>query len=315
MIKIILFFIFSVIALQANAKEMLNVSYDTTREFYEEYNHFFASYWKKKTGEKLDIKQSHGGSGKQARAVIDGLNADIVTLALGYDIDIIAQKTKKIPENWHELLPNNSAPFYSTIVLVVRKGNPKNIRDWDDLVRGDVAVITPNPKISGGARWNYLAAWSYAQGKYGDDGAKTYIQKLFKNVPMLDSSARAATVSFAKREMGDVLIAWESEAYLVQKQFDNLEVIYPSMSIKAETPIAMVEGNAKEKGNIEAANEYLKLLYQDEAQAMAAKYYLRTKHSLLPNIPMKTIAEFGGWKKMQHIHFDDGGIFDQIYDK
>lgn len=309
------------------AEPLLNVSYDPTRELYQDYNKEFQAYWKKKTGKELEIRQSHGGSGKQARAVIDGLNADVVTLALAYDIDAIAAKTGKIPADWQQKLPYNSTPYTSTVVFLVYKGNPKGVKDWDDLVRAGVSVITPNPKTSGGARWNYMAAWAYAQEKFGGDEAKTvdFMTRLFKNVPTLDSGARAATTTFVQRGIGDVLVTWENEAHLAVEELgkDKFDIIVPSLSILAEPSVAVVEGNAKDKGNYEVAVAYLQHLYDAEAQEIAAKHYYRPRSASVaekykasfPELRMKTIAELGGWKDVQKKHFDDGGVFDGIYGK
>lgn len=320
---------FSVGTANASSVELLNVSYDPTREFYEEYNTLFTKYWEEKTGQNVAISQSHGGSGKQARAVIDGLKADVVTLALAYDIDEIAERSKLIPSDWQTKFAHNSAPYTSTILFVVRDGNPKNIKDWDDLIRDDVKVITPNPKTSGGARWNYLAAWAYAQKKFAGDGAKTtqFISKLYKNVPILDTGARGATTTFTRRGMGDVLICWENEAHLAVKEMEKsapgqkISIIVPSLSILAEPPVAVLEENTNRKGTTEAAKEYLGYLYSGPAQELAVKYHLRPTDETIaakyadqfPAIKMVTIAELGGWKAMQKNHFDDGGVFDQIY--
>lgn len=305
--------------------EMLNVSYDPTREFYEKYNALFTQHWKEKTGQDVKINQSHGGSGKQARSVIEGLRADVVTLALAYDIDVIAEKGKTIPTDWQAKLPNNSSPYTSTIVFLVRKGNPKHIKDWDDLVKGDVQVITPNPKTSGGARWNYLAAWTYAKEKFaGDEGKiKEFISALFKHVPVLDTGARGATTTFVQRNIGDVLIAWENEAYLSKREMNGgeFEIVYPSVSILAEPPVAVVGKNAQRKGTLEAAQEYLAFLYSPQAQELVAQNFYRPSDkeiakkysSQFPAIKTVTIADFGGWKKAQKDHFDDEGSFDQIY--
>lgn len=305
--------------------ELLNVSYDPTREFYEKYNTLFATHWKEKTGQDIKINQSHGGSGKQARSVIEGLRADVVTLALAYDIDVIAEKGKSIPTNWQAKLPNNSSPYTSTIVFLVRKGNPKHIKDWDDLVKGDVQIITPNPKTSGGARWNYLAAWAYAKDKFGGDEGKIkeFISALFKHVPVLDTGARGATTTFVQRNIGDVLIAWENEAYLSKREMNGgeFEIVYPSISILAEPPVAVVEKNAQRKGTLEAAQEYLAFLYSPQAQELIAQNFYRPRDkevvkkysSQFPAIKIVTIADFGGWKKAQKDHFDDEGSFDQIY--
>lgn len=304
---------------------LLNVSYDPTRELYEKYNELFIAHWKEKTGQDIKVNQSHGGSGKQARSVIEGLKADVVTLALAYDIDVIADKAKTIPADWQAKLSNNSSPYTSTIVFLVRKGNPKNIHDWNDLVKEGVQVITPNPKTSGGARWNYLAAWAYAKDKFGGDEGKIkdFIKALFKNVPVLDTGARGATTTFAQRGIGDVLIAWENEAYLSKKETrdGNFEIIYPSISIVAEPPVAVVEKNAQRKGTLEAAQEYLQFLYSPKAQELIAENFYRPSDkevaakyaSQFPAIKTVTIADFGGWKKAQKEHFDDEGTFDQVY--
>ncbi len=305
--------------------ELLNVSYDPTRELYEKYNTIFIKHWKEKTGQEVKINQSHGGSGKQARSVIDGLKADVVTLALAYDIDAIAEKGKTIPSDWQAKLPNNSSPYTSTIVFLVRKGNPKNIKDWEDLVKNGVQVITPNPKTSGGARWNYLAAWAYAKEKFaGDEGKiREFIKTLFKNVPVLDTGARGATTTFVQRNIGDVLIVWENEAYLSKKETKNVEfeVIYPSLTILAEPSVTVVEKNAQRKGTLEVAQEYLSFLYSKEAQELVAQNFYRPSDSEVvkkysnqfPAVKAVTIADFGGWKKAQKDHFDDEGSFDQIY--
>jgi len=310
---------------QAADVSLLNVSYDPTRELYQDYNIAFAKHWKEKTGQTVELQQSHGGSGKQARAVIDGLDADVVTLALAYDVDQLFQKGKLIPENWQSRLPNNSAPYTSTAIFLVRAGNPKGIKDWDDLVKPGVAVVTPNPKTSGGARWNYLAAYGYALKKYGsEDAAKEYVKKLFKNVAVLDTGARGATVSFAEREIGDVLIAWENEAYLSLKEYgaSKYEVVVPSVSILAEPTVSVVDKVAKKHSTEELAQEYLQYLYSKEGQEIAAKNFYRprdpevlAKHSKqFKNLNLFTIDEvFGGWTKAQATHFSDGGVFDQIY--
>jgi len=307
---------------------LLNASYDPTREFYEDYNRLFAQHWKAITGEEVVVNQSHGGSGKQAHAVIDGLEADVVTLALAYDIDAIAQSGGLLDKNWQAKLPNNSTPYTSTIVLLVRKGNPQHIRDWDDLIRPGVKVITPNPKTSGGARWNYLAAWGYALSKSGNNepGARAYMRKLYANVPVLDSSARAATSTFVQRGVGDVLIAWESEVLLTLQQFgdDKFEIVVPSATILAEPPVAVVDEVADRHGNEKIAHAYLEYMYSPEAQELAAKYYYRPclksvadKYAgTFPKVNAFTIAEgYGGWQKAQAKHFADGGTFDQIYRK
>ena len=308
------------------AVELLNVSYDPTRELYEEYNAAFAAHWKAEKGQDVTVKQSHGGAGKQARAVIDGLEADVVTLALAYDIDAIAQKTQRIPADWQSKLPDNSTPYYSTIVFLVRKGNPKNVKDWDDLTREGVAVITPNPKTSGGARWNYLAAWAFAAEKNNNDDAKIreFISKLYKNVPVLDSGARGSTTTFVQREIGDAYISWENEAHLVLKEFgaDKFEIVYPPTSILAEPPVTVVERVAKKHGTLEVATAYLTYLYSPEAQEIIAKHHYRprlaevaTKYKAeFPDIKLFTINEkFESWANAQKTHVDDGGTFDQIY--
>jgi len=317
--------ILGVTASQAADLKLLNVSYDPTREFYQEYNLAFAKHWKEKTGQTVTVDQSHGGSGKQARAVIDGLDADVVTLALAYDVDQLYQKAKLIPENWQSRLPNNSAPYTSTAVFVVRKGNPKNIKDWDDLAKPGVAIVTPNPKTSGGARWNYLAAWAYALKKYGNEAAaKDFIKKIYKNAAVLDSGARGSTVSFAEREIGDVLIAWENEAFLVLKEYgaDKYEIVTPSISILAEPSVAVVEKSVKKHGTEEVAKEYLQYLYSKEGQELATKNYYRPRDpevlakygKQFKKLDLFTIDEvFGGWNQAQATHFADGGVFDQIY--
>lgn len=305
---------------------LLNVSYDPTRELYEEYNQVFAKYWKEKTGDNVTIHQSHGGSGKQARAVIDGLEADVVTLALAYDIDAIAERSGLMSSKWQQLLPDNSSPYTSTIVFLVRKGNPKNIKDWDDLARPGVSVITPNPKTSGGARWNYLAAWGYALKKWDNDEekAKAFLKAVFQNVPVLDSGARGSTVTFIERGIGDVLISWENEAHLAVKELgpDKFEIVIPSLSILAEPPVAVVERNADRRGTRPAAEEYLKFLYTEQGQEIAAKHYYRPRLESVakkyadqfPPVNLITIDEmFGGWQNAQKKHFADKGIFDQIY--
>ena len=314
--------------LTATAKDiqLLNVSYDPTRELYVDFNAAFAKHWKAKTGKTVTIQQSHGGAGKQARAVIDGLQADVVTLALAYDIDAIHEKAKLIPAEWQTRLPHNSSPYTSTIVFLVRKGNPKFIRDWDDLVKPGVSVITPNPKTSGGARWNYLAAWAYSLKKYGPDEAKAkdFVTKLFKNVPVLDSGARGSTTTFVQRGIGDVFLSWENEAFLALKEFgaDKFEVVVPSLSILAEPPVTLVDRNAKKKGTTDVANAYLQYLYSPEGQDIAGKHYYRPRDpkaaakyaSQFVDVKLVTIDEvFGGWQKAQKTHFNDGGVFDQIY--
>lgn len=304
---------------------LLNVSYDPTRELYEAFNQSFSAYWEQETGQKVTINQSHGGSGKQSRSVIDGLEADIVTLALAYDIDAIAE-AGKLDKDWQKELADNSSPYTSTIVFLVRKGNPKGIKDWDDLVKKDVSVITPNPKTSGGARWNYLAAWGYALQHNNNDEQKAqeFVEKLFKNVPVLDSGARGSTTTFVERGIGDVLIAWENEAYLAINELgkDKFEIVNPSVSILAEPPVAVVDSIAKKHGTEEVAKAYLDYLYSEEGQEVAAKNYYRPRNEDIaakyadqfPDIKLFTIDEvFGGWTKAQKTHFDDGGIFDEIY--
>lgn len=308
------------------AVELLNVSYDPTRELYEEYNAVFAAHWKAEKGQDVTIKQSHGGSGKQARSVIDGLQADVVTLALAYDTDSVGAKTGFFGKDWQTKLPDNSSPYTSTIVFVVRKGNPKGIKDWDDLAKPGVSVITPNPKTSGGARWNYLAAWEFAKEKFNNDEAeiKEFITALYKNVPVLDSGARGSTTTFVQREIGDVFISWKNEAYLAQRELGEgkLEIVYPSISILAEPAVAVVERVAKKKGTLEVATAYLAYLYSPEAQDIIAKRYYRPRLEAakekykvnFPDIRLFTIDEkFGGWDAAQKAHFDDGGTFDQIY--
>ncbi|MCI0591775.1 MAG: sulfate ABC transporter substrate-binding protein [Gammaproteobacteria bacterium] len=303
---------------------LLNVSYDPTRELYEEFNAAFAKRWKEKTGEGVTIQQSHGGSGKQARAVIDGLEADVVTLALAYDIDAIAEKSGLLRKNWQSVLPHNSAPYTSTIVFLVRKGNPKGIKDWDDLVKPGIEIITPNPKTSGGARWNYLAAWAYALKKYGSEqAAKEFVGKLYKNAVVLDTGARGSTTTFVERGIGDVLLAWENEAFLsIKEKAGEFEIVVPSLSILAEPPVAVVEKVADKHGTLEVARAYLDYLYTKEGQEIAAKHFYRPrdpeiagKHdNPFAKITLITIDEvFGGWKKAQTTHFIDGGVFDQIY--
>jgi sulfate transport system substrate-binding protein len=310
---------------KSSTLSLLNVSYDPTREFYVEVNEAFKKQWIAEKGGTLEIKQSHGGSGKQARSVIDGLAADVVTLALAGDIDVLHKEAKLVPADWQAKLPDNSSPYTSTIVLVVRKGNPKAVRDWGDLARPGVQVITPNPKTSGGARWNYLAAWAWAEKAYDKDEAKVidYMTRLFKNVPVLDTGARGSTTTFAQRGIGDVFLSWENEAYLIEKEFPGkTEVIYPSISILAEPPVAVVERNAANHGTTEVATAYLKFLYTAEAQQLAGRHFYRPRDKeiakqfvdKLPVLPMVTIdADFGGWAKAQKAHFDDGGTFDRIY--
>lgn len=307
---------------------LLNVSYDPTREFYQVYNAAFIRHWKDQTGEDLVLNQSHGGSGKQARSVIDGLQADVVTLALAYDIDAIAEKSGRLPADWQKKLPHNSSPYVSTLAFLVRKGNPKNIRDWNDLVRPGVSVITPNPKTSGVARWNYLAAWGYALQAHSNDQARArdFVARLFKNVPVLDSGARGATTTFIERGIGDVLINWENELLLVTKKLNpgEYELIVPSVSILAEPTVAVVEKVAARRGTQKVARAYLEYLYSPEGQELAARHFYRpTLESVaahyadqFPQLKLFTIDDvFGGWKKAQRVHFDDGGEFDQIYQK
>jgi sulfate transport system substrate-binding protein len=304
---------------------LLNVSYDPTRELYKEYNPVFASYWKAKTGDTVTINQSHGGGGKQARAVLEGLEADVVTLALAYDIDQLYQKRKLISENWQTLLPNNSSPYTSTIVFIVRKGNPLGIKDWNDIVKPDVSIVTPNPKTSGGARWNFLAAWGYALKHNNNDeaAAKEFVSKLFKNAAVLDTGARGATTSFVEREIGDVLITWENEAYMVLNEFgaDKFEIVTPSLSILTEPPVTVVEDVARKHGTTEVATEYLKYLYSKEGQEIIGKNFYRPTD---PEIAAKyakqfkpleliKIDQFGGWNVAQNKFFADEGVFDQIY--
>ncbi len=315
-----------VLSVQAADVSLLNVSYDPTRELYQDYNQAFAKFWKAKTGNDVTVQQSHGGSGKQARSVIDGLEADVVTLALAYDIDAIAEKAGLLPANWQTRLPNNSTPYTSTIVFLVRKGNPKGIHDWADLVKPGISVITPNPKTSGGARWNYLAAWAYASKKFGGDETKTreFVGQLYKNVPVLDSGARGSTITFVERGIGDVLIAWENEAFLAQNELgrEKVEIITPPLSILAEPPVALIDKVADKKKTREAAGAYLEHLYTEEGQEIAAKHYYRPRlasvaakyASRFPKLELVTIDQaFGGWTKAQKAHFSDGGIFDQIY--
>ena len=305
---------------------LLNVSYDPTRELYQDFNPEFARHWKAQTGETVTIRQSHGGAGKQARAVIDGLEADVVTLALAYDIDAIAEKTGKIPSNWQIRLAHNSSPYTSTIVFLVRKGNPKGIKDWGDLVKPGVEVITPNPKTSGGARWNYLAAWGYALKQPGgsEQSAQDFVTRLLKNVPVLDSGARGATNTFVQRGIGDVLLAWENEAFLSINELgaDKFEIIVPSISIRAEPPVTVVDGVAKKRGTEKVAQAYLEYLYSPVGQKLAARHYYRPvtpEHAdpadvaRFPKVELITIEDLGGWQAAQTKHFADGGVFDQVY--
>jgi sulfate/thiosulfate transport system substrate-binding protein len=311
---------------QAKEISLLNVSYDPTRQFYRQYDALFAKYWKIKTGDDVTVNTSHGGSGKQARAVIEGLGADVVTLALAYDIDAIAKQSDLLPADWRSRLPENSAPYTSTIVFLVRKGNPKNIHDWSDLVHKDVQVITPNPKTSGGARWNYLAAWGYAlkQGGGDENKARAFVTDLYRHMPVLDTGARGSTTTFVQRGIGDVLIAWENEALLAKQQFghDSVEIVIPSLSILAEPSVSWVDKNVDAHGTREVAEAYLKYLYSPEAQDLAAKNHYRPRlaevmeryKAQFPVLPLFTVDEvFGGWQAAQTKHFDDGGIFDQIY--
>jgi sulfate transport system substrate-binding protein len=318
---------------------ILNVSYDPTRELYQEFNTEFAGYWKAKTGDTVTIRQSHGGAGKQARAVIDGLEADVVTLALAYDIDAIAKTAKLFPAEWQSRLPNNSSPYTSTIVFLVRKGNPKQIKDWDDLIKPGVSIITPNPKTSGGARWNYLAAWGFALEQYkarhpdqkdaeksdeADAYAKEFVGKIFKNVPVLDSGARGSTTTFVQRGLGDVFLSWENEAFLAVKEFgpDKFEIVIPSLSILAEPPVTVVDKVVDRRGTRDVAQAYLEFLYTEKGQDLAARHFYRPRLKSVaekyaeqfPKVKLFTIDDvFGGWQKAQKRHFDDGGLFDQIY--
>jgi sulfate transport system substrate-binding protein len=305
---------------------LLNVSYDPTRELYQEFNREFVSYWQEKTGEKVTVLQSHGGSGSQARAVIGGLEADVVTLALAYDIDMIHNLSQLIPVDWQSRLPYNSSPYTSTIVFLVREGNPKNIQDWDDLIRADVSVITPNPKTSGGARWNYLAAWGYALKKFNgnEEQAKDFVARIYRNVPVLDSSARGSTTTFVEREIGDVYISWENEALLAMEELKSKDfaMVIPSVSILAEPPVTIVDRIVDKKGTREAAQAYLEFLYTDIGQELAAKHHFRPRNEAIlakyreKFAPIKVFAVdeiFGSWQEAQKVHFADGGIFDLIY--
>lgn len=307
-------------------RTILNVSYDPTRELYQDYNKAFIAYWKEKTGEDVNVQQSHGGGGKQTRAVIDGLEADVLTLALPYDIDQIAERAGLLPKDWQGRLPNNSLPYTSTIVFLVRKGNPKGIKNWDDLTKEGISVITPNPKTSGGARYNYLAAWAFAEKNAdGKDAAKEFVKKLYKNVPVLDSGARGSTTTFIQRGIGDVLITWENEAFLALKEYGagEYEIVVPPVSIKAETPVAVVDKIVKKNGTQDLAEAYLQYLYSPAGQKLAAKHFYRPAHpehadaedlKRFPNLELFTVDDkFGGWAKAQKTHFDDGGSFDQIY--
>lgn len=309
----------------AAAQTLLNVSYDPTRELYTEFNAAFNKHWQAQGNEAVTIQQSHGGSGKQARAVIDGLRADVVTLALAGDIDELYKLGKLIPENWQERLPDASTPYTSTIVFLVRKGNPKGLKDWDDLVKPGVEVITPNPKTSGGARWNFLAAWAYAEQKYGSEAeAKAFTEKLYKNVPVLDTGARGSTITFVNNGIGDVLLAWENEAFLALKEEggENFEIVAPSLSILAEPPVSVVDQNVDKKGTRKVAEAYLNYLYSEEGQRIAAKHFYRPRNQAVaaefaeqfPQLKLVTIdKDFGGWKTAQPKFFNDGGVFDQIY--
>jgi len=308
----------------AETVTLLNVSYDPTRELYQAFNESFQKAYKAKTGKDVVVQQSHGGSGKQARSVIDGLAADVVTLALAADIDALHTHGDLVPENWQKRLPDNSSPYTSTINFLVRKGNPKGIKDWDDLIRPGLQVITPNPKTSGGARWNFLGAWGYAVRKYGNDKAKEFVTKLYKNVPVLDSGARGSTTTFVERGLGDVLIAWENDALLSLKEFgsDKFEIVYPSVSILAEPPVSIVDKVVDRKGTREIATAYLEYLYTPEGQEIAAKNFYRPRLAEVaekyskefPKIELFTVDDtFGGWTNAQKTYFDDGGVFDQIY--
>lgn len=312
-------------AAQAAEVSLLNVSYDPTRELYEEYNKSFAAYWQNKTGDKVTIKQSHGGSGKQARTVIDGLPADVVTLALAGDIDAVAANGKLLPVNWQSRLPHNSSPYTSTIVFLVREGNPKGVKDWGDLIKPGISVITPNPKTSGGARWNYLAGWAWALKQPGGNAAtaKNYVRKLFGNVPVLDTGARGSTTTFVQRGIGDVLLAWENEAFLSMKELGpgKVEIVVPSLSILAEPPVTVVDKVVLRRGTRDVATEYLKYLYSPAGQEIIAKNFYRPVDAQVaakyqksfPHLNLVTIQDFGGWASAQKVHFADGGVFDQIY--
>ena len=323
LVIIIIFASFSVNVFASQKTTLLNVSYDPTRELYDEYNSYFKKYWLSKTGQKIEIQQSHGGSGKQARSVIDGLGADVVTLALAYDIDVISDKAKLLDVNWQKQFSHNSSPYTSTIVFLVRKGNPKHIKDWNDLTRNGIQVITPNPKTSGGARWNYLAAYGYADKKFASDEKKIrgFLTKLFANVPIYDTAARGAGITFAQRGIGDVLISWENEAFLTQKELGNqFEIIVPSISILAEPPVAVVDKITKKHDNYKLAKAYLAQLYSKQAQEIIAKNFYRPidleiskkYEKQFPKVNLVTIQDFGGWRAAQKKHFDDGGLFDQI---
>jgi sulfate transport system substrate-binding protein len=328
MAKMIKLFVFALSLIGVLGKDitLLNVSYDPTRELYEAYNPVFAKYWQEKSGQKVVIKQSHGGSGKQARSVLDGLDADVVTLALAHDVDILAEKGRLLPADWQKKLPNKSAPYTSTIVFLVREGNPKQIKDWEDLVKSGVSVVTPNPKTSGGARWNYLAAWAFASKKYGaDQKAQEYVKKLFANVPVLDTGARGATTTFVNRGIGDVLIAWENEALLsVKEAKGKFQIVVPSLTILAEPSVAVVEKVAKRKGTTEIAQSYLEYLYTAGGQEIVAQNFYRPRspevlakyEQVFPKVETVTVDDFfGGWAKTHKTHFADGGTFDQVYKK
>ena len=305
---------------------LLNVSYDPTRELYQEFNASFIKQWQAKTGEKVAVRQSHGGSGKQARSVLDGLEADVVTLALGNDINAIAEKAKLLPEDWQKRLARNSTPYTSTIIFLVRKGNPKGVKDWNDLARPGVSVVTPNPKTSGGAQWNYLAAWEYGKRNFGEARAKEFVADIYKNVPVLDSGARGSTTTFVERGVGDVFISWENEAFLAIKEYGpgKFEMVVPSLSILAEPPVAIVDKVVDKKGTRDLAEAYLQYLYSEEGQEIAAKNFYRPSNQKVaakyakqfPAMMLFRIDEaFGGWKNAHKIHFSDGGTFDQIYQK
>jgi sulfate/thiosulfate transport system substrate-binding protein len=315
----------SFVTAQGKDLKLLNVSYDPTRELYQDYNAAFAKYWQQKTGDKVEVQQSHGGSSKQARAVIDGLEADVVTLGLAYDVESIAERAKLLPADWQKRLPNNSSPYTSTILFLVRKGNPKGIKDWDDLVKPGIAVITPNPKTSGSARWNYLGAWGFEYLRTGKDEAKAkdFIKRLYKNVPVLDSGARGATTTFVERGIGDVLINWENEILLGAKELgaDKFDIVVPSTSILCEPTVSLVDKNARRKGNEIVAKAYLEYLYSPEGQEIAAKHYFRPQNKEVlakyakqfPDVKLFTLGEIvGDWQKTQKTHFNDGGVFDQI---
>lgn len=320
-------FLVTVFAFSGSAaadKTLLNVSYDPTRELYHDFNQAFVKHWQEKTNEIVEIRQSHGGSGKQARSVAEGLEADLVTLASAEDINIIAEKAKLLPSDWQKRLALNSTPYTSTIIFLVRKGNPKGIKDWDDLAQPDVAVITPNPKTSGGARWNYLAAWEFGKRRYGEDKASEFVGNLYKNVPVLDSGARGSTTTFVERGIGDVLITWENEALLVLKEHggDKFEVVAPSLSILAEPPVAVIDRVADKRGTRQIAEAYLRYLYSEAGQEIAAKHFYRPTDAKIaekyadqfPRIELFSIDEaFGGWKNAYKVHFSDGASFDQVY--